>query len=138
MMRLRFNPRVAVPVQPPVERCPVKFSISYKNVEWHEPVELVAERAAAKLEKLLQHYQPDLVQLHACIERVRGREEFKFSLSLALPAATLHAAETARGIAPAVRLSFVEIETQLKKHLSLLRHDYQWQRKRRVPREALA
>jgi ribosome-associated translation inhibitor RaiA len=116
----------------------VKFSISYKNVEWHEPVELVAERAAAKLEKLLQHYQPDLVQLHACIERVRGREEFKFSLSLALPAATLHAAETARGIAPAVRLSFVEIETQLKKHLSLLRHDYQWKRKRRVPREALA
>jgi hypothetical protein len=37
-----------------------------------------------------------------------------------------------------VRLAFAEIETQLKKHLSLLRHDYQWQRKRRVPREALA
>jgi len=137
-MRLRFHPRVAVPFRPSVERCPVKFSISYKNVEWHEPVELVAERAAAKLGKLLQHYEPDLVQLHACMERVRGREEFKFSLTLALPAATLHARETARGIAPAVRLAFAEIETQLKKHMSLLRHDHQWQRKRRVAREAVA
>jgi ribosome-associated translation inhibitor RaiA len=116
----------------------VKFSISYKNVEWHEPVELVAERAAAKLEKLLQHYQPDLVQLHACMERVRGKDEFKFSVSLALPSATLHATATARGIAPAVRLTFAEIETQLKKHTSLLRHDYQWKRKRRQPREAVA
>lgn len=116
----------------------MKFSISYKNVEWHEPVDLVAERAAAKLGKLLQHYEPDLVQLHACMERVRRREEFKFSLTLTLPAATLHAKETARGIAPAVREAFSEIETQLKKHTSLLRRDYQWKRKGRSPREAVA
>lgn len=116
----------------------MKFSISYKSVEWHEPVELVAERHAAKLGKLLQHYEPDLVQLHACMEHARGKDEFKFSLSLALPSATLHASATARGIAPSVRLAFAEIETQLKKHASHLRHDYQWKRKQRVPREAVA
>jgi ribosome-associated translation inhibitor RaiA len=116
----------------------VKFSITYKNVEWHEPVELVAERHAAKVGKLLQHYEPDLVQLHACMERVRGKDEFKFSLSLALPSATLHASGNARGIAPTVRLAFAEIETQLKKHTSHLRHEDQWKRKQRLPREAVA
>ncbi|MGB6545030.1 MAG: HPF/RaiA family ribosome-associated protein [Candidatus Acidiferrales bacterium] len=116
----------------------MKISISYKNVEWHEPVELAAERAAAKLGKLLQHYEPDLVQLHGCMECVHGKEEFKFSLSLALPSITLHASGSARGIAPSVRLAFAEIETQLKKHTSHLRHQSQWQRKRRLPREAVA
>jgi ribosome-associated translation inhibitor RaiA len=116
----------------------VKFSITYKHVEWHEPVELVATRWAAKLEKLLQHYDPDLVQLHACMESVRGKDEFKFSLRLALPAATLNSTGAARGIGPAVRLAFAEIETQLKKHTSLLRHDYQWKRKRRIRNEAIA
>lgn len=116
----------------------MKFSISYKNVEWHEPVELVAERAAAKLEKLLTHFKPDLVLLHGCMERPRARNEYKFSLRLALPSATLNATATSPGIAPAVRLAFAEIEKQLKKHAALLRHDYQWKRKRRPRTEAVA
>lgn len=116
----------------------MKFSITYKNVEWHEPVELIATRYAAKLEKLLQHYDPDLVQLHASMEGARGKDDFKFSLRLSLPAATLNATSAARGIAPAVRVAFAEIETQLKKHTSLLRHDHQWKRKRPLRKEATA
>jgi ribosome-associated translation inhibitor RaiA len=109
----------------------VKFSISYKNVEWHEPVEMIAEQAAGKLERLLKHYSPDLVQLRGCMEKANGREGYKFSLSLALPTGSLHATGSARAIRPAVRSAFVEIDTQLKKHTSILRGDSQWKRKRR-------
>jgi ribosome-associated translation inhibitor RaiA len=116
----------------------MKFSITYKNIEWHEPVELIATRCAVKLEKLVQHYDPDLVQLHAGIETGRGKDEFKFSLRLSLPAATLNATATGRGIAPTVRMAFAEIESQLKKHTSLLRHDHQWKRKRRPRNIAVA
>jgi ribosome-associated translation inhibitor RaiA len=72
------------------------------------------------------------------MERARGREEFKFSLRLSLPAATLNATAAAPGIGPAVRVAFAEIETQLKKHTALLRHDYEWKRKRRLRDAAVA
>ena len=116
----------------------MKFSISYKNVEWHEPVETVSKRAAAKLEKLLQHYAPDLVQLRGCMERAAGREEYTFSLSLVLPTGSLYAAGNARAIRPAVRLAFVDIETQVKKHTAILRRDAQWKRKRRLRQRTAA
>jgi hypothetical protein len=50
----------------------------------------------------------------------------------------LNATAAAPGIGPAVRVAFAEIETQLKKHTALLRHDYEWKRKRRLRDAAVA
>jgi ribosome-associated translation inhibitor RaiA len=115
----------------------MKISISYKHVDLREPVELEATRHAEKLGRLLKSYAPDLVQLHGSFEQHPRKLECIFSLNLTLPTGTLHAT----GLGPDVRLSvkkaFTELEGQVKKHMSKLRRDYQWKR-RRARREVVA
>ena len=108
----------------------MKISISYKHVDFREPVEAEAARHLKKLGRLLKSYEPDLVQLHGGFEQHPRKLEYTFSLNLALPTGTLHAT----GVGPDVRLSvkkaFAELEAQVKKHQSKLRKDYEWKRKR--------
>ena len=47
----------------------MKITIRNAHEEWREPVEKETNRQAAKLDKLLKRYSPDLVQLHADIEK---------------------------------------------------------------------
>ena len=54
------------------------------------------QRQAAKLEKLLKRYSPDLVKLHGDIEKHPRKESYTFTVNLSLPTGTLHA--TGRGI----------------------------------------
>jgi ribosome-associated translation inhibitor RaiA len=112
----------------------MKLSINYKHVESHKPVESEVDRHVAKLEKLLQSYSPDLVQLHGAFSKTPRTDENSCSLNLSLPTGTLHAT----GIGPTVRASckkaFSELEAQVKKHQAKLRKDYEWRRKRPLPR----
>ena len=114
----------------------MKLTLSSKNVEWREPVERVTKVRSDKLGKLLKHFQPDLVQLHGCIEKLPRKAEYQFSLAVSLPTKSLHATGTASSIRSAVLVAFAEIESQLKKHIGLLRRDHEWKRKR--PRTAVA
>jgi ribosome-associated translation inhibitor RaiA len=110
----------------------MKLSLSYKNVDLREPVDTEVSKHLIKLGKLLQTYSPDLVQFHGAVEKHPRKEEYTFSLNLALPTGTLHS----NGDGPDVRLSvknaFIELSGQLKKHQAKLRRDYQWKRKRAV------
>ena len=108
----------------------MKLLISHKLDEWREPIEEETERRVAKLEKLLKSYVPDLVQLHGSIEKRPRREEYLFSLNLSLPTGTLHATGEAADVRACVKAAFAEIETQVKKHMALLRKQYEWKRKR--------
>ncbi len=114
----------------------MKLTISSKNVEWREPVERVTKVQSDKLGKLLKNFQDDLVQLHGCIEKLPRKVKYQFSLSLSLPTKSLYSTGTAPNIRSAVTLAFADIESQLKKHMGLLRRDYEWKRKR--PRAAVA
>ncbi len=69
----------------------MKLTINYKHVESHKSVETEVARHVAKLEKLLQSYSPDLVQLHGAFSKTPRTEETSFTLNLSLPTATLHA-----------------------------------------------
>jgi len=108
----------------------MKLSISHKLQEWREPIEEETERRVAKLQKLLKSYAPDLVQLHGNIEKRSRKEQYLFSLNLSLPTGTLHATGEAPDVRACVKAAFAEIETQVKKHMALLRKDYEWKRKR--------
>ena len=108
----------------------MKISISHKLHEWREPIEEETKRRVAKLEKLLKSYVPDLVQLHGTIEKRPRKEEYLFSLTLYLPTGTLHATGEGTDVRACVKIAFAEIETQVKKHMALLRKDYEWRRKR--------
>jgi ribosome-associated translation inhibitor RaiA len=108
----------------------MKLSITYKNVEPHKPAEKEVERYAGKLSRLLKSYEPDLVLLHGVFSKNPRREENSFSLNLSLPTGTLHATGTGDNVRASCKQAFTELESQLKKHQSLLRKDYEWKRKR--------
>jgi len=105
-------------------------SIRHSNEEWREPIEAETQRHVAKLEKLLKRYAPDLVQLHGDIEKRPRKESYIFSLNLSLPTGTLHATGEGADVRGGVKAAFFEIEAQIKKHMALLRKDYEWKRKR--------
>ena len=108
----------------------MKLTIRNAHEEWREPVEKETHRQAAKLEKLLQRYDPDLVQLHVSIEKHARRESYTFTVNLALPSGTLHATGEGSDVLASAKEAFSEISSQCKKHQELLRKDYEWKRKR--------
>jgi ribosome-associated translation inhibitor RaiA len=108
----------------------MKVTIRNAHEEWREPVEKETHRQVAKLEKLLKRYSPDLVLLHADIEKHARKESYTFTLNLSLPSGTLHATGEGEDVLASVKVAFSEICTQCKKHQALLRKDYEWKRKR--------
>ena len=85
-----------------------------------------------KLQRLLKRYSPDLVRLHGDEIEKHPR---KGSLSLlgedlSLPTGILHATGEGAEVRTSVKTAFAEIEAQIKKHMALLRKDYEWKRKR--------
>ena len=112
----------------------MKFSVSYKNVKVREPVQKGVQPHLKKLEKLLKSYAPDLVQLHASLEKYARKEEYGFTLNLTLPTGTMHCIGTGSDIRASLKTAFAELDGQIKKHKEHVRHDYEWKRKR--PRSA--
>jgi ribosome-associated translation inhibitor RaiA len=108
----------------------MKLSISYKLEEWQESIEKETQRHVVKMGKLLKRYAPDLVQLRCTIEKRPRKQEYLFSVNLSLPTGTLHAIGEAADVRKSVKTAFAEIETQIKKHMAVLRKDYEWKRKR--------
>jgi ribosome-associated translation inhibitor RaiA len=110
----------------------MKIAISYKNVEVRAVVEPAVERHIEKIGVLLQTYEPDLVQLHGSFEKHPRHSTYAFDVSVSLPTGTLHA--TGEGAEPlqCARKGFAELESQIKKHQSRLRKDYEWKRKRPI------
>ncbi len=108
----------------------MKLTIRNAHEEWREPVEKETNRQAAKLNKLLKRYEPELVQLHTCIEKQARKESYTFTVNLSLPTGTLHATGEGSDVLASVKTAFAEICAQCKKHQALLRKDYEWKRKR--------
>jgi ribosome-associated translation inhibitor RaiA len=109
----------------------MKLSISYKHVDAHQAVEVQAKRAAEKLVRLLKCYEPDLVLLHGVFSQNPHKQEHSFSLNLSLPTGAMHATGTGANVRAACKQAFTELEAQVKRHQSRLRHDYEWKRKQR-------
>ena len=114
----------------------MNVSINYNGIKVRQPAETEVERLVTKLGRLLKSYAPDLVQVHGAFEKNPRKVEYSFSLNLSLPTGTLHATGVGPNMRRSAKQAFSEIEGQLKKHMSKLRRDYQWKRKR--PRAAVA
>jgi ribosome-associated translation inhibitor RaiA len=108
----------------------MKTSISYKHLDAHKPVEKEVERHIHKLSKLLNSYEPDLLQLHATFSRNGRVDEFACALTLSLPTGTLHATAATAQPRSSCKRAFSELEAQVKKHQARVRKDYEWKRKR--------
>jgi ribosomal subunit interface protein len=115
----------------------MKLSVSYKHVDLSEPVEAEVGRHVEKLNRLLKSYAPDLVQLHGVFSQNPKKQEHSFVVNLTLPTGSLHATGTAENVRASCKRAFSELESQVKKHQSILRKDYEWKRKRPLTRPAL-
>jgi ribosome-associated translation inhibitor RaiA len=114
----------------PTKGAQMKLSLSFKNGEVREAVEIEVGRHLGKLKKLLKSYSPDLVQLHGTFEKLPRKTAYEFSLNLSLPTGTLHCTSTGPDARSSVKSAFAELAGQVKKHQSRLRKDYEWKRKR--------
>jgi ribosome-associated translation inhibitor RaiA len=116
----------------------MKLSVSFKEVERHNPIDKELERAVVKLNTLLKCYEPDLVQLHAVFSKVPRTQEHALALNLVLPTGTLHATASNQHLRAVCKRAFHEIGSQVKKHQARLRKDYEWKRRRPKVRTAEA
>lgn len=108
----------------------MKITYSHIDAELRRFVEEESERPIQKLKTLLKRYAPDLVALHATLEKMPRKTEFSYTLNLTLPTATLHATGIGSDVRSSLKAAFAEIEVQVKKHKQKLRKDYEWKRKR--------
>jgi len=117
----------------------MKITYSHVEAEYHAIIEHEVARHAAKLNRILKRYSPDLVLLHGSLEKTPRKIEFNFSLNLTLPTGTLHSTGVGADVLGSAKAAFAELEVQLKKHQAKLRKDYVWKRKREMvlptPRE---
>ena len=107
----------------------MKLSISNKHAD--PKIEAGIAHAVEKLERLLKFYESDLVQLHGVFSQSQHTQDHTFSLNLSLPTGSLHSTATSENVRAACKKAFAELESQLKKHQSRLRHDHEWKRKHR-------
>jgi ribosome-associated translation inhibitor RaiA len=111
----------------------MNVSFSYKHVHAQQAVETEVARRLDKLRRLLKSYAPDLVQLKGVFSNNNRTDEPSLALTLSLPTGTLHATANGKNALAGCKKAFSEIETQVKKHQSLLRREHEWKRKRPVP-----
>jgi ribosome-associated translation inhibitor RaiA len=109
------------------------FTMTYKNVDLHEPMETGAAPHIAKLEKLLQSYSQDAVLLHGVIAKSVKKEDYLLKLTLTIPTGKLYCVGNGENIRKSLKTCFAELEGQIKKHKEHLRHDHEWKRKRPRP-----
>lgn len=125
------------PVVTPYNGALMNISLSYKHLPVREAVEKEVTRYMSKIGKLLQSYQPDMIQLHGAFEKHPRKEEYTFSLNLSLPTGTLHATGEGTLMRLSVKDAFAELTRQIKKHQAKLRRDYVWKKRKRLPVAAL-
>ncbi len=110
----------------------MNVSISYKHVDTQQIVEGEIKRRVDKMRRLLKSYAPDSVQLKGVFASNQRTDEQSCVLTLSLPTGTLHATGNGKNALAGCKNAFSEIESQIKKHQSLLRHEHEWKRKRSV------
>jgi RNA polymerase sigma factor (sigma-70 family) len=110
----------------------MKLITSFRNItEQERPAfeRTLHELAARHLEQRLESFPADLPQLHARLERSRHGPHYYVKLRLAVPGASLVAAEDSADAAAALRKAFAELERELDRHAAHLRHEEEWHRK---------
>ena len=109
--------------------------VSYK-VHKTPDIEKEISHQIEKIQKRLQVFRPDLLDLKAVIEENSAREGMIVSLNLHLPSGQLSAQAKAPSPTAAIKAAFDELIHQIGRHKDLLRSSHKWRRWRRGPQES--
>src|ERR1700731_2793130 len=103
----------------------MKFHVSYRAGKTPD-VEREFHHQIQKLERRLQVFKPDLVQLHAAVDQENGHSA-SVSLNLRLPSGQMAAQRSGENALAATKSAFADLISQVTKHKDLLRGH--WTRK---------
>ena len=109
--------------------------VSYK-VHKTPDIEKEVSHQVEKIQKRLQVFRPDLLDLKAVIEENSAREGTIVSLNLHLPSGQLSAQAKAPSPTAAIKAASDELIQQIGRHKDLLRSSHKWRRWRGGPQES--
>ena len=116
----------------------MKFQTTYRHISDSQQRQLAEElEALAKkhLEQHLAHFEPDLVELHAILEKSTHHKNLhRVALRLNVPGGLLTSENTADSMMAAAKAALTELERQLIERLERMRGEDEWRRKERRER----
>src|SRR5208283_4861421 len=122
-------------IYPSVRGSKMNVHVSYK-VHKTPDIEKEISHQIEKIQKRLQVFRPDLLDLKAVIEENSVREGMIVSLNLHLPSGQLSAQAKASSPTMAIKAAFDELIQQIGRHKELLRSRHKWRRWRGGPQES--
>ncbi|PIQ84143.1 MAG: hypothetical protein COV75_03815 [Candidatus Omnitrophica bacterium CG11_big_fil_rev_8_21_14_0_20_63_9] len=103
----------------------MKRLIELKHIGPRQQVQLLLETLGDRLEEKLSHFPQDAVTLHVLFDESGNRKLYRAKVTCHVPGHTVAAHEEQRTPGLAIRKAFAELERQLEKQKSLLRHEHQ-------------
>ena len=104
--------------------------LTFKRVNSTEEIRERFDREAKKLQRRLNHFPEDGVQLSGVVEARIGKELNTCTLTLRLPRKTLHTTNEGYKILESLDTAFDDITTQLAKYITQLRREQYWKKGR--------
>jgi len=115
----------------------MKTHISFHDVTERQPLRAELARQAAKFDRQLKKFDPDLLDLHVSLERRTQRGgQFIASVTLYLPMSQLHASHEATHSTVALKHACAQLMRELKRFKARLRGDDKRRQARRTRRRA--
>jgi RNA polymerase sigma factor (sigma-70 family) len=105
--------------------------ISYKGLEKTPDVESSVQQHLKKLERRLQLFRPELVNLHGSVLQKSPRAGFVVALNLRMPSTDLATEQANQNAAMAIKAAFDSLIEQVTSHKDLLRNHHRFPGRRR-------
>ena len=104
--------------------------LTFKHVHSTDEIRARFDREVKKLERRLNHFPEDGVQLNGVIETRIGKELHTCTLTLRLPRKTLHTKNEGYKILESLDIAFDDITKQFEKYMTQLRREQFWKKGR--------
>lgn len=116
----------------------MKYTVNKNGLKIGKQVEELLQRKIKKLDRLLTHYNPDLVMLRVSFNKNKKKEMHLVRLVLELPNQVIKSEKQAGNLMKAASESFDTLIHETKKHKELLRRQHEFKRRRPSYKMALA
>ena len=101
----------------------MKRTIELKHVGPREHVQRLINDLIDRLEEKLRHFPREATSVHVLFDENGTHKIFRTSLACHVPGHMVAAREESRDAGATIRRAFAEIERQLERHKTLMRHD---------------
>ena len=109
----------------------MKRIIELKHVRAKTHVRTLLNELIDRLEEKLQHFQQEVVTIHAVFEENGTHKLYRASLACHVPGHTVAAHDEDRDAGTAIHEAFGELERQLEKQKAIMRHEHLVRRSKR-------